>query len=275
MKMKKDLRTDYHGDEDLIKPFMIVITFIGLSALLITISSPSQYWSSVNQEIVEGWETVGLQYEFWDNNYTVTDSDTQIHDGVNPWDIYHVVVEYDDPDNFYYFDLPDYYPSGPAIRVAIFRNNPAYDLGDTNWWETSENCFIVSRSTQDWPFINIRKAVVPFSELEVSTLSNNRSYASFNLGEVNATIFITAMDEDFSVAESLYMNENYNIKIGTAVGQNIGSTSMWTALGQLLTLKLPNCHPVVNALLAIPLWAGIGFMAVMIVSRFIPFIGGG
>jgi hypothetical protein len=55
----------------------------------------------------------------------------------------------------------------------------------------------------------------------------------------------------------------------------MAESSMWTVLGQMLTAQIPDVHPIINILIAVPFWAAIGFMAIMIVSRFIPLIGGG
>jgi hypothetical protein len=43
----------------------------------------------------------------------------------------------------------------------------------------------------------------------------------------------------------------------------------------MLTAQLPNTQEYVNILITAICWSGIGFMAIMIVSRFIPFVGGG
>lgn len=62
--------------------------------------------------------------------------------------------------------------------------------------------------------------------------------------------------------------EEYNY---TAVGEN----SMWEILGQIMTASLPNTNWFVNVIIAVPFYACIGFMVIMLVSRFIPFISGG
>jgi len=268
--------------EQMTKPFIIILTFIATSAMLITITSEVTSWNynPKSDELLEGWETIGgFDYNFWLNDDDLTtgydvdpadDAVNDLQDSLLETDLW-LKTEYDEGDDYYKFEPP--YGNSPEIRVWIIRNNTCYRDGSTLWWRLAEDFFLLTRHTQQWPINNVRRAVIPFDDVFRSDLSDNRTYVSVKLGQLsNVTLFLNASSD---LAEAIQYNFNYTVRIGTPFGTQIATASMWTALGQLLTLRLPNCHPALNALMAIPLWAGIGFLAVTIVSRFIPFVGGG
>lgn len=276
---QKKRRYDEHGDESLHGSFIIVSTFIGLGIVLIGLTSSIQYYGISRSDYLQGWETIGgLEYSKWlpTYGYNVTPNDTQIdNDAINhPFHLaeYH----YNDPDYYYAFNVP--YGSGHAVRVFVIRNNSGFDPGSNKWWERDEDFFLLTRLTNDWPYPNTRVATVPFNDLiehagEGGAVSDyNYSMAAVMLGKLNCTLFVNSAS---NLSERLYANDNYTLRIGTEFGTQLGRASMWTVLGQLLTMRLPQVHWAVQAVLAIPIWAGIGFMAVTIISRFIPFIGGG
>jgi hypothetical protein len=52
------------------------------------------------------------------------------------------------------------------------------------------------------------------------------------------------------------------------------SFNAWNLIGQLLFFQLPNVHPVLNVIIAIPLWAGIAYLIYVLILKVIPFVGG-
>lgn len=252
------------------------MAFIGITAILITASASIQDYATVTEEHLEGWDTVGgLTYNMWTptSGRTVTPNDTQIDtsDINNP---YHTLsYHYDDASRFYAFAAP--YGESHDVRVFVFRNSSDYHSGSDHYWEQAYDFFLVTR-TQNWWFWTVpRVAVVPFTTLIAHKIDNNRSSISVMLDKTNVTLFVSTTNTTGSLASRLYQDDNYTIGIGTRLGEALGSASMWTVLGQLLTMRLPDTHPVIQLVLAIPFWAGLGFMAITIVSRFIPFISGG
>ena len=62
--------------------------------------------------------------------------------------------------------------------------------------------------------------------------------------------------------------------MGMGYSQNPSTVSAWNILAQLLFFQMPDVHPAVNALIAIPLWAAIGILVYRLVLMAIPFLGG-
>jgi len=61
------------------------------------------------------------------------------------------------------------------------------------------------------------------------------------------------------------------------IGVEVQASTMnaWNIIGMLVFFQMPEIHPVLNALIAIPLWICIGYLIYVLVIKLIPFIGGG
>lgn len=247
---------------------ILATTFIGLAVLLIGVSSAIHGLVVSRSDVPQGYDTVGFEFNFWPPTagYTVHSTDTQIYTGEDASGI--IYWDYDEGDSHYYgFEIP--YGSGPGLRVWLFRNNSDYNPSSGEWDEWANDFFVITRHTQDWPVFNVRKFVVPF-ETVLANMEGNSSMCSGHTGKVNCTLFINCTT-DLQVA--LYSNEGYTIRMATGLGEMLQTTSVWTIMGQILGMKLPGCHWVVDLLIAIPFWASIGFIAVTLILRAIPFVG--
>jgi len=52
------------------------------------------------------------------------------------------------------------------------------------------------------------------------------------------------------------------------------SFNAWNLIGALLFFQLPNVHPAINALIAIPIWVMIAYLIYVLILKAIPFVGG-
>lgn len=253
------------GAEPLQASVILAATFVGVFVLLVSWVGDLSSISTERSETPEGWETIGLSVDFWDpsTGYLVAPSDPQIHTKEYPLS-YTFPPKYDDEDNYYGFDYP--YDDVPGIRVWVFRENIKYEEGALDWYKIARDFFLITRHTQDWPFVNVRKLVVPFESV-LEQAEDNRSMISGFLGNADVSLFINATG---NLALCLYSDSGYTIRIGTAFGENLGKTGLFSTLGRLLTMRLPDCHPVVNAILAIPFWAAIGYIALSLILRIVP-----
>jgi len=58
--------------------------------------------------------------------------------------------------------------------------------------------------------------------------------------------------------------------------ENIGYTSMWTILGQIMTASLPNVGYEINLIIGATVYSGIGIIVFTVVTRALPsWISGG
>jgi len=62
--------------------------------------------------------------------------------------------------------------------------------------------------------------------------------------------------------------------IGINFDQRNTTFNAWNLIGALLFFKLPNVHPVINMLIAIPIWVMIAWLIYILILKAIPFVGG-
>ena len=52
------------------------------------------------------------------------------------------------------------------------------------------------------------------------------------------------------------------------------SVNAWNLVGAILFFQMPDVHPAINALIAIPLWVMIAYLVYVLILKAIPFVGG-
>lgn len=275
----KHLRKDGQGDESLMGPIIFCTVMLIVSSFLV-----SQVMAMKVQvdEPLEGYDTIGgLEYNMWTLTQGGECNSTLIYD--NAWDVTHPTGGiYADLHPMATFEKPE--GSGDSVSevtVFVVRNNTFYGgdpitgwLNDRTYKETMYlDMFILHTVTGPWYWTKNYWAFIPFEKVDRNQDGNASS--TFTKLKHNFTLFIYSDADQFSFTTNLYSN-NFNISLGVILGADlVGRQSFWTILGQLLTLQLPNMNTTMRFLIAIPLWTTLGFVAVTLVSRFVPFIGGG
>lgn len=261
------LTKDEDGDETLLPLFVMaaamLICIIVLStsiASAIARNTPTAYW-----EQSEGWELIGgVDYNVLEptSGYLVSSAN-------------HTTNPYTDAAgktfDFVFSDWDTF-----AVRLvrncSIISKYPEDDKYD-------DFVYIHCRDKSGW-FAGNRYVAIDFHTITTRFLSNNVSYAYFNIFKSNFTIIFETPTNSTNPADHINSVWFGNYRFYVAANSEIGdasrmSSSMWTILGQILTLQLPDVNRIVNLLLAVPIWAALGFFLFTVLSRIVPFIGGG
>jgi hypothetical protein len=272
--------------DSLMKPFVLLITFIGVTIVLLgtmaNLQASNQLSSADN--VSTGMEAIaGFNYTMYNptSGFEITWADVETN-------IYAASDNgYPDPDE----NHSVFYPQGssPTSRDSVWAyviRNETWD----NWFDIAEPKQIRdARGIQDmvvfaqkyakhgWFDIKFglgwRYFVIPYESI-VDHADGNISTISFMMGNDNLTaFFITPDSGDFSRA--LFTNNTYTMGLGQIWGlENVGRASMWKLVGQLLTCSLPNTNYYANLIMTIAIWAVIAYVAIAMISRFIPTISG-
>lgn len=97
------------------------------------------------------------------------------------------------------------------------------------------------------------------------TKKNDRAFLTI------ITIHNTTRDASL---EEAWNNGEIEIYIGATIDDLQTAISAWNVIGALLTFQTPQVHPVINFLIAIPIYACIIYLIITIVAMFVPFGGG-
>lgn len=172
------------------------------------------------------------------------------------------------------------------IDVFIVRNWTYYYLGapsdpgdPTQSWVKYRDFFFIREYKWDGSWFNPAGpnsyTVLSFDSVAANVDASKGTSETYFMAKSNLSLFIKYTSNVKNYYSDLTSN-HFVIGVGSWWGNDqVARTSMWSMLGQLLTLSLPEVDPIVNVIMAIPFWIAITFTAVTVISRFIPFISGG
>lgn len=259
---KRELRTNDEADERLITIFVFFATFLAGTSLIIVSMSGMLTWaesgnfeySSVRQQI--GNETYSL-IQADDGNatdwYSVTDDDyvgRMIKDSENNFYFTNTVTS----DELQVRPVEDEgwieTPAAQADAIVIFER--------WGWW-TTEWSYVKFEVIKTNQLVDSNFSVTPF-------VSHGNKYDLIIQTPGSAETFNSYLDD-----HTYWMAISYD----PLDPDNLATTSLWGIIGQILTAQIPDVHWAIQMFITIPVWAAISFMVFTVISRVIPFIGGG
>jgi len=272
------------------KPFVLMICFIGITILILGSMTQLQHSNLVSgqdevdigMEAIAGFNytmlnpTTGADITWADTTQSLGNVFSQTDFGAKEGTTHKI-----------------FYPQGETStsRNAIW----AYFVRNNTWnpWVTSNLHEPIKRNLETdsmivfaqkhvkhgWFDIKTgvvwRFSVVPYPVIN-DRFEGNLSTVSFMFGAENYTAFIIIGDSGNSTTE-LFGENSFTLGIGQMWGnglENIGRASMWKLVGQLLTCSLPNTNFYANLIMTIAIWSVIAYVAIAMISRFIPTISG-
>jgi len=276
--------------ESLMKPFVLLITFIGTTIIVLGAMSNLQHsnLASGADNVDTGMEVLaGFNYTMLNptDGADITWADTT-NSLSNVYDQPNAVAKAGTTHSIFY----------PQGEVATSRNAVwAYMVRNNTWdpWITSTLPISIRQNLDTYDMIVFaqkyalhgwfdiktgvawRFFVAPYSLIDERS-NGNLSTVSFMFGSENYTAFIITGGSGNFTAE-LYGANTFMLGLGQLWGdglENVGRTSMWKLVGQLLTCSLPNTNFYANLIMTIAIWAMISYVAIAMISRFIPTIAG-
>lgn len=243
------------GDISEYRGLLTAITFMGIFTLLLSLM-PSQFYDEtaqaglVNVTVPESWTSTELLYlaETYNTtlgNATETDFDLggrsfNLDGGVNTDLNVNTTMLFEFWYDWIFFrtEVPCRWKNHLGQLVNSSHENVL-------WWEE-----IDAQYSQDERFI----AEWDDYQMYVTFSFDNSTYDSFE--------------------EAFYWGE-LGFWVGIQFDQINTSYNAWDIIGMLLFFSLPNVHPVINALIAIPIWIVIVYVSFILVLRVIGAVFGG
>jgi hypothetical protein len=277
----KKLRRDADGDETLLPLFVMAASILVATVVLMTYTAsaidrntPTAYWQEETGFDFFG----GLEFTYADPTfgYNLTSANFTRH---STSDTVGMKFEFTAADFSY-------------LTVRMVKNydhpvldpeqNPTDSLGGENFvcLHVKENEGILH--DDKWraiEFENLFNYWIPSDDG-----NHTISYGSTRAFGQNISIIITTnvlpLNQSVGNPQADHINcfwmGAYNLKLAfiTTPSDDVMGSSMWTILGQIMTLQLPQTGTVADLLLGIPIWAALGFMVFAIARSVIPFLGG-
>jgi hypothetical protein len=245
------LERDPAAEDELIKPVVFLVTFVAVSALMVGLVN--QYYAMAafggQADFSTGYQTIGgITYDMLDPalGYALSTEDAES------------IVDLDDGTVFVFEDL----------ECQLVRDNDVYapwtpalitHFKDFFWFKVSYGWF------------SIRVAALPFETILANyDGETNVSVNDLALGHRSYTFFVQGLSGGASTfAQSLDANL-INISVGVNLEDALAHNSLWSTLGQILTLQLPDTHWIINLLMAVPIWTAIGVLAFLAIRSLVP-----
>lgn len=191
-------------------------------------------------------------------------------------------------------DYPDYW-SAEDIKSIVFWGNttvtyeyswhylkidrsPNFDDIDIRiYWYTykpGENGFYFERYWYQWGWwLQIQQIKpYPLSELDVrDNIDETGNFSRFEM-HCNSFNYITYFgfnQTTYSSLEDALDNQDIIISMGMGWDYESGALSGWDLIGRLLFFQVPDIHPILNAIIALPIWAMISYLTFSLIMRII------
>lgn len=95
-----------------------------------------------------------------------------------------------------------------------------------------------------------------------------------NEPKVGCTIFFSFNTSDYDLPSEAWSNGELYFLQGIGFDQIGTSTNAWNIISSILFFQMPDVHPIINAIVAIPLWVCIAYLVYVLILKAIPFVGG-
>jgi hypothetical protein len=240
------LGRDPSGENDMLSPVIFLATFIGIAALLIGYcqSFYATTGESGDWAYETGYDTIGgITYVLLapEDGY-----DMEIQTIFTDWDS-------GNPLNMVFTGDDE------TIESALVRNDYA---------DASEDGFVFKMSYGWWSVKSTHLSLQEIYDGQMST--SNLSVCDIALGARSYSVFCE-VNANYTLFQYMVSLNQYNISVGFNLEDKLTSNSMWTILGQMLTADLPDTHPIINIIIAIPIWTAIGILAFYAIRSVLPF----
>ena len=241
-------------------PVLLMTAFFGCVVLLMVMIAPV-LWSSIDEGEGTTASAIGavfseeLAWNQWvPETYTVTDdSQTGGHNFQE--------------DECVVFDAPGGGDDFP-LEAALIRNATwPYERDTSDYWAFWQY--------YGWLGWECAMEFISLDEIENSWSSDDNT--SQIVVELRYTMLVIFWVDNFTAEETIrdrLDNNLYNVSVGANATDELDSLSAWTMIGKIMTFRMPGTNIVTNALIAIPIYTVLLYMAFAIIRSVIPLLGG-
>jgi len=250
----------------LIGTFVFAVSFIGIFVILV-VTMPSQFYTTAP-------EYQQYSYPSFFNKEDIEYIAFMRNETINLGDIYYsVILDFTDPPEI---------AKGERGTINFKFTVEWYDNG----WAISKQRINFQHIEWEWFTFRRRHPMYCFNEPDKTpSLSKANIVANWD-EEYNASI-IYPVSCNCIVTKVWFVDPNTTrnniseafdegsliVVMGFGFDDYQTSISAWSLVGQLLFFQAPQIHPVLNAIIALPIWATISVLIYLLILKAIPFVG--
>lgn len=247
--------------DDLLPPIIAMVTFIGIATFMITALTTAvanhYSWMNTDQNIPDPYEDYDIKMDYTPADLNISSVTIYTDENGLTWDPSATFT----------------YPDARSIHMWVVRNNTYHGWGLAPTDKEREEDYLYFR--QDYGTFGFKHAhdLIPFRDIETNfDTTTNYSMVKLDLSHTYYLYVwhnISGAPSSGRIVQHLY-NNHVNISIERFLNYSDLAKNKWALIGQVLTLDVPNIHPVIRLLIAIPFYISIAYIVLAILSRFMP-----
>ncbi len=235
-----------------------VITLLGVFSILVTMM-PSGFYYHENKRIItvpEYFESIDVTYYAYTEIVNLTtDSYTEYWLSLGGWNI-----------RIFHWHSNEFISIETYDSWWIFKwNFEPFQWHDSQGVDKTDTYFYIDHIEYGVTYYNLDYAYQTYNSSGKWNLKNSRTQISVYLGFDIETYWLPSQALNAGNC-SLLLAVSFD-KVNTSI-------NAWNLIGMLLFFQMPNIHPVINAIIAIPLWVAIAYLIYILILKVIPFVGG-
>lgn len=234
-----------------------VVTFLGVFALLVGMipqgfltSSPE--YKKIN--VPEYFESIDIQYYANTHNFTLSPSTFEYRFTLGGWNI-----------EFEYWSQ-----RGFSARTYdswwVFN----WNFDNFRWYDIKgiERSYYYSIAVQDRLICNL-------SIIDKLYIENGENGLKWELknDHTQLTLYFGFNQTAFSKPSDAFNSGQLHVLFCIQFDKVNTSFNAWNLVSALLFFQMPNVHPIINMLIAIPVWVAIAYLIYILIIKVIPFVG--
>ena len=233
-----------------------VVTFLSMFFILIA-SMPSGILQSPKQgkaiNVPEYFEAIDLSYFAVTTNFTVGPNLWEYAFKVGGWN---VKASYD--------NVHDSIIMWTYDAFGIFE----YNLEDFKWYNSQG--VKVSGSVS---FLGGPREAISLTTI-YDGFTNNTSTFTIQNSKTQCKIYFGYDSTKYKSPREAFQDGNLGVLVGMGIDNVNTRINAWNFISMLLFFQAPDVHPLLNAIIAIPIWIMIAWLIYILILKAIPFVGG-
>ena len=242
-----------------LKPLILVVSFLGLFVIL-TAMIPSEFYAESYEgrklDIPDYFEATNIQDFAAKENFTIGAPDAYgVWDkkfgfgGWNVWFIRH---------------------SGYGLMVRLYDRFLFFEYNVRGMQWSDANGIKVSK--YDTYYLDY----LPFNQLDANYDNKTRicNFLVSRSGDATFRVYFGFNTTTYDLPSEALVANVLDILFCIGFDQLNTSTNAWNLISMILFFQMPEVHPVINAVVAIPLWISIGYLTYVLILKALPFVGG-
>jgi len=233
---------------------VLIVTITFLSGYVILVGTIPTEFAAVAPDmqainVPEEFSSIDIVHLAWWGNGTITEE--------NGWD---------DP---LLLQLP---PGDPQIELEVAWQGDDWHLTfwRKTWWffiPTGHYLYQSSAITDtsfEWDYVN-------------SKYLEDQSLSAFQAYDPDGTVFyvyVSYNQSKYGSFQEAWDDHELSLLVGVGIEDSLTKLDAWGLISQIIMFQMPDVHWSINLLLAIPIYAAIALLVIIIVLKFIPFLGG-